>query len=73
MTKPTFKEFTVRHIAKGGAAYAINMDDGEECFINSTLAAKFEIDVGDEIKVLVVPNEKSDDVQWYAQILTVYE
>ena len=66
-------EFKVRHIALGGAAYATNMDTGEEVFINSTLAQAEGIEVGDYIRAICVPNEKSDEVQWYARIIEVVE
>ena len=68
-----FIEFKVRHIARGGAAYATNMDTGEEVFINAALAQSDEIEIGDYIRAVVVPNEKSDEVQWYARVIEVLE
>ncbi len=42
MTQNKAKEFRVRVVAQGGAAYATNLDTGEEVFINAALASADE-------------------------------
>ena len=69
--KRKLMDFKVRHIAKGGAAYATNMDNGEEVFINALLATNEGIEAGDYIRAMVVPNEKTDEVKWYAHVLEI--
>jgi hypothetical protein len=73
MTQNKAKEFRVRVVAQGGAAYATNLDTGEEVFINAALASADELRVGDYIRAICVPNEKSEDVQWYARVIEVIE
>ena len=68
-----FMEFKVRHISRGGSAYGTNMDTGEEVFINSSLVAGEDMQVGDYIKAMVVINEKSDDIKWYARVIEIVE
>ena len=65
MTKPIFKEFTIRDIMPSGVAYGINMQDAEQVFINSTLVDKLQCEVGDDVRAAVLPNTKSDDIDWY--------
>jgi hypothetical protein len=72
MTKKAL-EFKVRHIAPAGSAYATNMDTGEEVFINSVMARAEGIQVGDYIRAICVPNEKSEDVIWYARVIEIVE
>ena len=66
-------EFKVRHVARGGAAYATNMDTGEEVFINTALAQAEGVQIGDYIRAMCVANEKSDEVKWYARVIEIVE
>ena len=61
-----FKEFAIRDVMPSGVAYGINMQDAEQVFINSTLVDKLQCEVGDDVRAAVTPNNKSDDIDWYA-------
>ena len=73
MTKPIFKEFSIRDVMPSGVAYGINMDDADQVFINSTLVDKLQCEVGDDVRAAVMPNNKSDDIDWYAMMVDYIE
>ena len=73
MTKPIFKEFTIRDVMPSGVAYGINMQTAEQVFINSTLVDKMQCEVGDDVRAAVLPNHKSDDIDWYAIMVDYFE
>ena len=71
--KPTIKEYRVRFVAPEGAAYGINMDTGEEVFINSAITTRMGLELGDLIRAAVVPNNKSENVADYALMAEALE
>ena len=67
------QHFRVRFVADGGAAYGTNMNTGEEVFINSSITDAMGIQMGDLVKAAVIPNNKSEEVEWYALIAELVE
>ena len=69
----TIKEYRIRHITAEGAAYGVNMETGDEVFINPGLIDRMQIEMGDLVRAAVIPNVKSEEVKDYAQMVEALE
>ena len=67
------QHFRIRFVADAGSAYGTDMNTGEEVFINSSITDAMGIQMGDLVKAAVIPNNKSEEVEWYALIAELVE
>ena len=63
MTIETAKVIVVSQL-ESMTAFARRLDTGAEVFIPAHLSEKYEIDVGQELVILMVPNTRSESVEW---------
>jgi hypothetical protein len=60
--------FRVRHITDSGAAFAVDMNTGEQVFCNPGVCEGHNLQFGDLIRAACERNAKSD-TEWYALIV----
>lgn len=66
-------EFRIRKVNVDGSAFGVSMENGSQVFINSALSKLMRVEHGDLVRAACVQNNKSPDIEWYAEMVEVLE